>query len=156
VAVTEPVDRSKLIRSGLYVMPNRLRSMLSCARSVTRSGLAATTSAVMLTGSATPAASSVPATFSVVASDSVARRTDTTTRGCSATAKKSAERRCLSRCLFPVVSDAASMTSCPVTVPSGATVPSPLTRSKRPRTVIVFQKCRLANSTLDCPGTRLH
>ena len=57
-AVTDPVACMEVIRNGLHVIPNRLLSTVSSARSVTASGLASTTSAVKLSGSRAPAASS--------------------------------------------------------------------------------------------------
>jgi hypothetical protein len=50
----------------------------------------------------------------------------------------------------------ASMTICPVAVPSGDTVPSPSTRSNLPRTVIVLQKCLTLNSAWDACGSSFH
>jgi hypothetical protein len=74
-AVTVPVACIAAIRSGLQVMPNRLRSTASSARSVTASALASTTSAVTVTGSAVPAASSVPSAVSRPSAVSAAHRT---------------------------------------------------------------------------------
>lgn len=85
-----------------------------------------------------------------------AARAEVTVRtacGCLSAWKKSAERRCLSRCLFLVLSELASKLIRPVTVPSGLTVASPVMRSRVPRTVMTPQKCLTRNSARDCAGS---
>ena len=79
-----------------------------------------------------------------------------TTCGCSSAPKKSAERRCLSRCLFPVSTLAASILSSPATAPAGSIESSPAISLKCPRTVISPQKCLTPNSARLLSGSRVH
>ena len=66
------------------------------------------------------------------------------TCGCSATSKKSAARRCLSRAEMPVSTLAASIVSS-ISWPAGPTTYEPSNPRKRPRTVCRPQKCSTSN-----------
>lgn len=82
--------------------------------------------------------------------------TVTTTSPWLSAAKKSADRRCLSRCLLPVLSELTSIVSRPVIAPSALTLPSPVTAPNMPCTVTAPQKCFTRNSTREPAGSSTH
>jgi hypothetical protein len=96
------------IRMGLHVMSNSLRSTSNSAVSTAARGFASWICALKMTGWTWPAASSVPWHCSSAGPAERAEVTVRTASGWLSTSKKSAERRCLSRCLFLVLSDRAS------------------------------------------------
>jgi putative oxidoreductase len=138
--------------SCCHVIPNALRAIGSAAFSTTASALADSTVAVNETGTLLPAASMVPVLFRLDPSKT-AEFTVTVTVGYFSTLKKSADRRWVSRLLFFVFSEAASMTSCPLTDPSSPTVPWPLTVPNAPRTDCMPQNALPTNSTEEPAGS---
>lgn len=70
--------------------------------------------------------------------------------------KKSAERKCLSRLVFPVSIDAEAMVTVPVTSPVGDTVALPVTWRKMPFTLARPQIILFCSETVERDWSRLH
>src|SRR5581483_2873853 len=150
-ALTCTVAGPRIIPSGPLLIPSCRWSTI-VTPSISRPSRAGRTVASSSTGTNAPAPSRTPSTCSIPAPAGRAAVDRNRSCGCSATPKKSCERRCLSRVAFPVSRLAASIVSSS-SAPSGPISYEPANRSKRPRTVARPQKVFTAKSTELSPAS---